>query len=138
MNVRTIARNRKIPAVHQVTLVNSVVACRPPMIVSVPAPPPIVASPPPCPAWSSTAVARIRTTTRIVYMRGARYLGYAGAHKFGPAVRVERRATDQHAVQLALGEQVGGVLQIDASPVQDPGLSRLPVLEPAANRAVHV
>src|SRR6266487_3965643 len=105
MNVNTSARNRKIPAVHQVTLVRSVVACRPPMMVSVPAPPPSDASPPPCPACSRTAVARIsesrmRMERRILYMRGARYLVRAGPHKLGPARGVERRATHQHAVEL--------------------------------------
>src|SRR5262245_29708502 len=112
MKVRTSARNRKIPAVHQVTLVSSVVACRPPMIVPVPGPPPMAASPPPGPACNSTAVARIsesssRMPMRIPYMRGARYLGDGGAHKLRPAARLERGATDEHAVQLQLGEQLG-------------------------------
>src|SRR5687768_16214418 len=144
MNVSTSARNRKIPAVHQVTLVSSVVAWRPPMIVSVPAPPPIVASPPPCPACSSTAVARIsesriRMTTTIEYMRGARYLGRAGAHKLRPIAWVERRAPDQDAVQLVLGEERGDVLQVDAAAVQDDlrrgGHGML--LQPRANRRVN-
>src|SRR2546421_13084280 len=116
MNVRTKARNRKMPAVHHVTFVSKVVAWRPPMIVSVPAPPPMVASPPPCPACSSTAVARIsesriRKPTRIPYMRGARYLGYGGAHKLGPAAGIERCSPDQNAVQLRFCQQLGDILQ---------------------------
>jgi len=104
-----------MPAVHHVTFVSKVVAWRPPMIVSVPAPPPMVASPPPCPAWSSTAVARIsasriRMATRIPYMRGASYLGHGGAHKLCPAAGIERRSADEHAVQLLLREELGGVL----------------------------
>src|SRR5437667_7464358 len=109
MNVSISARNRKMPAVHHVTFVSSVVAWRPPMIVSVPAPPPIVASPPPCPACNSTAVARIsasriRIATRIPYMRGARYLGDGGAHKLAPAFGIERCAADENAIQFGLGQ----------------------------------
>src|SRR5206468_3452398 len=124
MNDSTSARNKKIPAVHHVTLVGNVVAWRPPMIVSVPAPPPMVASPPPCPACNSTAVARIsesriRIPTRIPYMRGARYLGDGGAHKLRPGARVERRSADQDAVQLRLCQQLGGILQVHAAAIQD-------------------
>ena len=43
---------------------------------------------------NSTAVARmsesrIRMATKKAYMRGARYLGYAQAHKFSPSARIE-------------------------------------------------
>src|SRR3989441_7588313 len=94
------------------------------MIVSVPAPPPMVASPPPCPACSSTAVARIsesriRKPTRIPYMRGARYLGYGGAHKLGPAAGIERCSPDQNAVQLRFCQQLGDILQVHAAAVQN-------------------
>src|SRR6266576_1649107 len=40
MNASTSETDKKIPAHHQVILVSSVVACRPPMNCSVPAPPP--------------------------------------------------------------------------------------------------
>src|SRR5438045_2609555 len=143
MNDSTSARNRKIPAVHHVSLVSSVVAWRPPMTVSVPAPPPRPASPPPCPAWSSTAVARIsesrmRIPTRIPYMRGARYLGYGRAHKLRPASGLERCATDQHAVQLVFGEQLGDVFQTDRAAVEDhEGRGGDGVVgQPSANRPV--
>src|SRR5437899_486261 len=142
MNVSTNARKRNIPAVHQVTLVSSVVAWRPPMIVSVPAPPPMLASPPPCPACNSTAVARIsesrmRMPTRIPYMRGARYLGYSGAHKLGPRQRIERRAPDQHTVELLLGQQLGGVLQIDAATVQNSCVRGPVLLQPRPDCGMH-
>src|ERR1700752_1077525 len=143
MKVRISAMNRKIPAVHHVTLVSRVVAWRPPMIVSVPAPPPSVESPPPCPACSSTALARIsesriRMTTRIVYMRGARYLGYGGAHKLRPVAWVERRSSDQHAIQLVLGKELGDVLQVDAAAVENDVGCRCHgvLLQPGANRVV--
>src|SRR5437762_12009217 len=89
------------------------------MIVSVPAPPPMVARPPPCPACNSTAVvriseSRIRMATRTVYMRGARYIGDRGAHKLRPTARIERRPADQRALQLGLGQPLGGIRQIDA------------------------
>src|SRR5882762_2066209 len=94
------------------------------MIVSVPAPPPMVASPPPCPACNSTAVARInesriRMPTRIPYMRGARYLGYGGAHKLRPGAWIERRAAYQHTVQLVLRQKLGGILQADGAAIED-------------------
>src|SRR5467141_5047839 len=94
------------------------------MIVSVPAPPPMLASPPPCPACNSTAVARIsesriRMPTRIPYMRGARYLGYGGAHKLRPAAGIERRSAHQHAVQLGLGQKLGGILWIHAAAIEN-------------------
>src|SRR6266446_1352646 len=112
------------------------------MIVSVPAPPPMVASPPPCPACNSTAVARIsesriRIPTRMPYMRGARYLGYARAHKLGPASGIERCAADEHAIQFRLGQKFGGVLQIDAATIQDSRLYCAVMLEPRSNRGVH-
>src|SRR5207247_442371 len=94
------------------------------MIVSVPAPPPMLASPPPCPACNSTAVARIsasrrRMPMRIPYMRGARYLRDGGAHKLDPHLGIERRAADQHAVELLFGEQFHGVLDVDTAAVQE-------------------
>ena len=46
-----------MPAHHQVMVCSSVVACRPPMNISVPDPPPSDASPPPCPACSRMAAA---------------------------------------------------------------------------------
>src|SRR5687767_1019920 len=139
MNVRTSARKRKTPAVHHVTLVSSVVAWRPPMIVSVPAPPPMDASPPPCPAWSNTAAARTsasssRITMRNVYMRGARYLCRAGAHKLGPGMRIERRSPHQDAVNFGLGEQVSGVLETHTSTVQDGRDLGAAVGQPATDR----
>src|SRR5258706_440181 len=94
------------------------------MMVSVPAPPPMEASPPPCPACSNTATARIsesriRMPTRIPYMRGARYLGCGGAHKLRPASGVERRAAYQHAIQLVLRQELGGVLQVHAPTIEN-------------------
>src|SRR5262245_53590874 len=115
------------------------------MIVSVPAPPPMDASPPPCPACSSTAVARIRASrmripTRIPYMRRARYLRNGSAHKLRPVARVERCAADQYAVQLVLGEQLRGVLQVHAAAIEyDVGSGRhRMVFQPAANRPMHL
>src|SRR5436190_1172101 len=113
------------------------------MIVSVPAPPPMEARPPPCPACNSTAVAsisasRMRIPIRIPYMRRARYLGDGGAHKLRPVARVQRRAADQHAVQLVLGQQLRGVLQVHAAAVENHerrGGNRV-VFQPAANRPV--
>src|SRR5256714_456451 len=114
------------------------------MIVSVPAPPPMLASPPPCPAWSNTAVARIkesriRMPTRIPYMRGARYLGRGGAHKLCPAAGIERRSAHQHAIELVLCQQLGGILQVHAAAVENEkwGDDRRIVLQPATNCAVH-
>src|SRR3981081_2163992 len=94
------------------------------MTVSVPAPPPMVASPPPCPACNSTAVARIsesriRMPTRIPCSRRARDRGYGGANKLRPAAGIERCAAHQHAIQLGLRQQLGGVLQIDAAAVEN-------------------
>src|SRR6266496_1539841 len=93
------------------------------MMVSVPAPPPMEASPPPCPACSNTATARIsesriRMPTRIPYMRGARYLGYGGAHKLRPASGVERRAADQHAIELTRDDRrrVAGLALLQGFP----------------------
>src|SRR5712671_1315118 len=115
------------------------------MIVSVPAPPPIVASPPPCPACNSTAMmrisaSRIRMPTRIPYMRGARYLGYGGAHKLGPAAGIERCSAHQHTVQLRFRQELGGILQVHAAAVenQERCRARRVGLQPAANGAVHV
>src|SRR2546430_12480832 len=111
------------------------------MTVSVPAPPPIVASPPPCPAWSNTAVARmnesrIRMMTKIVYMRGARYLCRRGAHKLEPTARIEGRAAHQYAVQLPLRQQLGGVFCRDAAAVQNSDRPRFPIREPRPDRAM--
>src|SRR6267378_587181 len=115
------------------------------MIVSVPAPPPMVASPPPCPACNSTAMARtsesrIRIPTRIPYMRGARYLGCGGAHKLRPGTGIERRSAHQHAIQLGLCQELGGILQIDAAAIENQkrGDGGSIVLQPATNRAVHL
>src|SRR5205807_4613182 len=114
------------------------------MIVSVPAPPPMLASPPPCPACSSTAVARIkesriRMPTRIPYMRGARYLGRGGAHKLCPAAGIERGSAHQHAVELVLRQQLGGILQVHAAAIENEkwGDDRRMVFQPATNCAVH-
>src|SRR5438034_1091024 len=116
--------NRQLPAHHQVILATKLVACRPPMNRSVPAPPPSDASPPPWPACSKTAVVRINASkvsriSRKVYMRRGKYLCGAGLHKLRPAFGIERRAAHQHAVELALGEQHGGVLRVQAAAVQD-------------------
>src|SRR5438552_2720531 len=112
------------------------------MIVSVPAPPPMLASPPPCPACNSTAVARIsasrrRMPMRIPYMRRARYLSDGGAHKLDPHLGIERRAADQHAVELLFGEQFHGVLHVDTAAVQHPCFLRLALFEPRADRTVN-
>src|SRR6266576_971185 len=114
------------------------------MIVSVPAPPPLVARPTPCPACNSTAVvriseSRIKMTTRTVYMRGARYLGDGGAHKLRPTAGIERRPADQHAIQLVLGQQLGGILQIDAAAIKNHERDdrRSIAFQPDADGAVH-
>src|SRR2546421_4822540 len=111
------------------------------MTVSGPAPPPIVASPPPCPAWSNTAVARmnesrIRMMTKIVYMRGARYLRRRGAPKLEPTARIEGRAAHQYAVQLPFRQQLGGVFCGDAAAVQNSDRPRFPIREPRPDRAM--
>src|SRR5882672_3416116 len=113
------------------------------MIVSVPAPPPMVARPPPCPACNSTAVvriseSRIRMATRTVYMRGARYLGDGGAHKLRPTAGIERRPADQYAIQFGLGQQLGGVFQIDAAAIKNHERDdrRRIAFQPAADCAV--
>src|SRR5467141_403942 len=114
------------------------------MIVSVAAAPPKVASPPPCPACNSTAMARIsesriRMPTRIPYMRGARYLGYGGAHKLRPATGIERRSADQHAIQFGLCEKLGGIFQVDAPTIKNHkrGDGGRAVLQPATNYVMH-
>src|SRR5438034_3928350 len=98
----------------------------------------MLASPPPWAACSSTAAVRIsesrmRMTTRTVYMRGARYLGCAGAHKLGPAVGIERRAADEYTIQLRFGQQLGDVLQIHASAVEDSDDAGRVLREPGAD-----
>src|SRR5437762_13359531 len=100
------------------------VACRPPMNCPVPAPPPSDARPPPWPACSNTAVVRIsasrvRRISRKLYMRPGKYLGSAGLHKLRPAFGIERGAAHQDAIELAFGEEGGGVLLVHTSAVED-------------------
>src|SRR2546425_12136923 len=142
MKARTREMNRKIPAHHQVILVSKVVACRPPMNCSVPAPPPSDASPPPWPACSNTAVVRIRASrvrriSRKLYMRPGKYLGSAGLHKLRPAFGIERGAAHQDAIELAFGEEGGGVLRVHTSAVEDPRRGGAPACEPAVDLPVH-
>src|SRR5213593_3627090 len=142
MMARTRDTNRKIPAPHQLTLVNRVVACRPPMNCWVPAPPPSDASPPPWPACSNTAVVRIRASrvrriSRKLYMRPGKYLGSAGLHKLRPAFGIERGAAHQDAIELAFGEEGGGVLRVHTSAVEDPRRRGASACEPAADLPVH-
>src|SRR2546425_8386891 len=142
MKARTREMNRKIPAHHQVILVSKVVACRPPMNCSVPAPPPSDASPPPWPACSNTAVVRIRASrvrriSRKLYMRPGKYLGSAGLHKLRPAFGIERGAAHQDAIELAFGEEGGGVLRVHTSAVEDPRRRGASACQPAADLPVH-
>src|SRR5207302_330555 len=141
MKARTREMNKKIPAHHQVILVSKVVACRPPMNCSVPAPPPSDASPPPWPACSNTAVVRIRASrvrriSRKLYMRPGKYLGSAGLHKLRPAFGIERGAAHQDAIELAFGEEGGGVLRVHTSAVEDPRRRSASACEPAADLPV--
>src|SRR2546429_683505 len=141
MKARTSEMNRKIPAHHQVILVSKLVACRPPMNCSVPAPPPSDASPPPWPACSNTAVVRIRASrvrriSRKLYMRPGKYLGSAGLHKLRPAFGIERGAAHQDAIELAFGEEGGGVLRVHTSAVEDPRRRSASACEPAADLPV--
>src|SRR5437763_14240115 len=108
------------------------------MNCSVPAPPPSDANPPPCPAWSRTAVVRInasraKNTSSRLYIAPGNYLRHAGLHKLRPALGIERRATHQHAVQLALREQLGDVLRVHAAGVQHPGRGRASLAEARAD-----
>src|SRR5256885_11359671 len=142
MKARTREMNRKIPAHHQEILVSKVVACRPPMNCSVPAPPPSDASPPPWPARSNTAVGRIRASrvrriSRKLYMRPGKYLGSAGLHKLRPAFGIEGGAAHQDAIELAFGEEGGGVLRVHTSAVEDPRRRGASACEPAADLPVH-
>src|SRR5205814_5331177 len=112
------------------------------MNCSVPAPPPSDANPPPCPAWSRTAVVRInasraKNTSSRLYIAPGNYLRHAGLHKLRPALGIERRATHQHAVQLALREQLGDVLRVHAAAVQHPGRGRAAPAEPGADLPMH-
>src|SRR5207244_13577035 len=117
MKARTSERDGKVPAYHQGILVSQVAAGRPPMNCSVPAPPPSDASPPPWPACSNTAVVRIsasrvRRISRKLYMRPGKYLGSAGLHKLRPAFGIERGAAHHDAIELAFGEEGGGVRRV--------------------------
>src|SRR5437763_16502586 len=108
------------------------------MNCSVPAPPPSDANPPPCPAWSRTAVVavtatRAKNTSSRLYIAPGNYLRHAGLHKLRPALGIERRATHQHAVQLAPREQLRDVLRDPPAAGQPPG--RGPAAPPATTRA---
>src|SRR2546422_5059887 len=144
MKASTSERNMKIPAVHHVILWRMVAAWRPPISISVPAPPPREASPPPCPACSSTETARISESSRMMMTstvnigRRRKYLAGCRPHKRAPGLRIERGAAHQHAVQLPLGEQLGGILEVDAPAVEDPARFRPARGEPAANLAMHL
>src|SRR2546428_6919301 len=132
------ARNGRSPAAHRVFLGGGVVAGRPPRNFSVRGPPRGAASPPPCPACSSTAMVRIsasssRTNFKRVNMPRGKYLARAGPHKRGPVRRVERRAAHQHTVELRLGQQRRGVLEVHTAPVENPRGGDPTVRPPAAD-----
>src|SRR5437879_5526573 len=101
------------------------------MNISVPDPPPSEAKPPPCPACNSTAMARTnesssRMAIRILEtMRQVSYSARGGLHKLGPALRIEGRAADEHAVELRLGEELRDVLQDNAVAIHEPLLCRV-------------
>src|SRR5207249_9465880 len=112
------------------------------MNCSVPAPPPSDANPPPCPAWSRTAVVRIsasraKNTSSRLYIAPGNYLRHAGLHKLRPALGIARRSTHQHAVQLALCEQLGDVLRVHAAAVQDATRGGAAAYEPGTHLAIH-
>src|SRR2546428_1931061 len=109
----------------------------------VPAPPPSEAKPPPCPACNSTAMARTnesssRMAIRILEtMRHVSYSARGGLHKLGPALGIEGRATDEHAVELRLGEEFRDVLQAHAAAIYDPRLARAVRGQPGADLPMH-
>src|SRR5437667_10695190 len=96
------------------------------MNISVPDPPPSEAKPPPCPACNSTAMARTNASSSrmaistLETMRQVRYSARGGLHKLGPALGIEGRATDDHAVVLRLGQAPRDVLQAHAAARHDP------------------
>src|SRR3989442_953756 len=113
------------------------------MNISVPDPPPSEAKPPPCPACNSTAMARTnesssRMAIRILEtMRQVSYSARGGLHKLGPALGIEGRATDEHAVELRLGEEFRDVLQAHAAAIYDPRLARAVRGQPGADLPMH-
>src|SRR2546423_9514881 len=112
------------------------------MNCSVPAPPPSDANPPPCPAWSSTAVVRINASrakmnSSRLYIAPGNYLRGARLHKLPPAIGIERRSAHQHAIQLALREQLADILRVDAATVQDPGSRGAASRKPGADLPMH-
>src|SRR2546426_7975737 len=75
--------------------------------------------------------------SRKLYMRPGKYLGSAGLHKLRPAFGIERGAAHQDAIELAFGEEGGGVLRVHTSAVEDPRRRGASACEPAADLPVH-
>src|SRR5256712_4590274 len=113
------------------------------MNIPVPAPPPSEAKPPPCPACNSTAMARTnesssRMAIRILEtMRQVSYSARGGLHKLGPALGIEGRATDEHAVELRLGDDLRDVLHAHAAALHDPRPARGLRGQPGADLPMH-
>src|SRR2546422_730562 len=65
-------------------------------------------------------------------MRQVSYSARGGLHKPGPALGIEGRATDEHAVELRLGAELRDVTPGYAAALHDPPLSRAGPGEPGA------